>query len=552
MDAIVAGLSEIRKRFDPAANRRRAKLLRRARAEKSLTTAQLVAYHEELLFLSAYPPNAALLAAVTRELRRITHADQLKHHSIELLNSGLAGTPIQHPFSLDLLNWLLSRREPVAPAWDHPETDAALSDLLTFVAQSSEIDGLYSDALTWKEWLRRAAGRRKMPLAWLVDSLRALARPPEMLDRLLEALDFQVVWRPRRAWSRTIARLPGATRFFQRDELVRHISLPALLAKPIRRPRPLSIAAARKVIDIARATLAVRLRETDPVTHANERDVRVVRLERGIDIALIGMRAARRLPVESFVGYVAARNGVPVAYGGGWLFFERCEIGINLFETFRGGESALLFGQILRTFHQLFAAETFSVDPYQFGAGNAEGLQSGAFWFYYRLGFRPADRKLASLAETEAARQRQTPVPLLRRLTGAPLMLNTRQPHADGYSIPSPVPDLKRLGLAVTNWIARRFNGERAAAEQFALSYVQRGLQLGPMRSWTDDERTWSRRLAPLAAMIPDLAQWPLRERAALGEVLRSKGGPRETEYIARLRSHQRLREAWIELQPRR
>ena len=33
--------------------------------------------------------------------------------------------------------------------------------------------------------------------------------------------------------------------------------------------------------------------------------------------------------------------------------------------------------------------QKFVVKPYQFGKGNPEGLKSGAFWFYYRLGFRP-------------------------------------------------------------------------------------------------------------------------------------------------------------------
>ena len=33
----------------------------------------------------------------------------------------------------------------------------------------------------------------------------------------------------------------------------------------------------------------------------------------------------------------------------------------------------------------------FVVEPSQFGGTNKEGLLSGAFWFYYRLGFRPID-----------------------------------------------------------------------------------------------------------------------------------------------------------------
>ena len=39
----------------------------------------------------------------------------------------------------------------------------------------------------------------------------------------------------------------------------------------------------------------------------------------------------------------------------------------------------------------LFGCDSFAIDPYQLGHHNAEGLSSGAWWFYYKLGFRPID-----------------------------------------------------------------------------------------------------------------------------------------------------------------
>ncbi|MFO1316643.1 MAG: hypothetical protein U1F58_13655 [Burkholderiales bacterium] len=54
--------------------------------------------------------------------------------------------------------------------------------------------------------------------------------------------------------------------------------------------------------------------------------------------------------------------------------------------------------RILRAFHTLYGSGRFVVNPYQFGAGNAEAIASGAFWFYYRLGFRPAHALTRALA----------------------------------------------------------------------------------------------------------------------------------------------------------
>ncbi|MBK9983286.1 MAG: hypothetical protein IPP15_12935 [Saprospiraceae bacterium] len=56
---------------------------------------------------------------------------------------------------------------------------------------------------------------------------------------------------------------------------------------------------------------------------------------------------------------------------------------------FRNGESAFILAQLLRVYKHVFKLSYFEVEPYQFGLDNPEGIASGAFWFYYRFGFRP-------------------------------------------------------------------------------------------------------------------------------------------------------------------
>lgn len=48
--------------------------------------------------------------------------------------------------------------------------------------------------------------------------------------------------------------------------------------------RPLPGTRAGQLIEIARVTLAARRRETDPITHANRREVTLFGLERGLDL----------------------------------------------------------------------------------------------------------------------------------------------------------------------------------------------------------------------------------------------------------------------------
>ena len=62
-----------------------------------------------------------------------------------------------------------------------------------------------------------------------------------------------------------------------------------------------------------------------------------------------------------------------------------------------------------------------SMYPYQLGHHNEEAIESGAFWFYRKLGFRPGRADLLKLVEREEKRiagdpQYKTPPRTLRRL----------------------------------------------------------------------------------------------------------------------------------------
>ena len=76
----------------------------------------------------------------------------------------------------------------------------------------------------------------------------------------------------------------------------------------------------------------------------------------------IGVVPERRLLLESVYGFLTLKNGVPVGYVLVSALFGSSEIAYNVFETFRGGESGLIYGKVLamtraplrlRTLHDL-------------------------------------------------------------------------------------------------------------------------------------------------------------------------------------------------------
>ena len=106
-------------------------------------------------------------------------------------------------------------------------------------------------------------------------------------------------------------------------------------------------------------------------------------------------------------GFLTLQNGVPIGYVLASALFGSSEIAYNVFETYRGGRSARVYGRVLAMVRALFGADTFTIDPYQLGHENEEAMRSGAWWFYQKLGFRAArrPRRVRSCAR-ELARMR--------------------------------------------------------------------------------------------------------------------------------------------------
>jgi hypothetical protein len=551
MRELVAGLTAASRTFDTGAARKKLVFLAAAARQPGLPAAFRLAWHDQVLFCLAHPDGVDVRRAAERELRRIASLLRKQPPAAlrTLANSGVAGSWVQTAFSPDLLRWLVARaRRDIDLAWD--ETDG-LEATLPLLALPVEADGLLAPELSTEEWVRAGSGKTP-PLAWVLDRVDALGMSPELRERFFATMGLEVRWRLGRG-SRTLTRFPSRPVFYQREPLPRGVALGEILGKRLPAPVRLNRRAVTGLIDTARAVLAARGRETDPVTWANPSETTLFRLDRGIDVALFGLLPERRLPIESYFGFVAARNRVPIAYGGGWVFFGRCEIGVNLFEEFRGGESGHVFAQVLRVYRQRFRTRQFLVDPFQFGKDNPEAIRSGAYWFYHRLGFRLTDPLLRSEAEAEYHRIQQrpgyrSPARVLRRLTASRLFLDVgtaeRNESPDIEPWRPAAPELAQVSLAATSSITRAFDGDREAACQDASMRVARWLGRGAAGT-TGQQRLWFGRMAPLIAMLPGLSAWDRDDREQLGRILRAKGGTRERDYALALQRHRRLEAAF-------
>lgn len=467
LDAAEARLRAVAHRFDPAAQEAKREALAVAARAALRDAPVLPRYHELLLFLLAHPGGAAQRAMVESEMRRLTAFLRARRgrHGAWLDGEGLPWVETAARFSHDCVRWLMG----------HPHARIALDgfgegargDLnavlrLTLPSLERSETTAELDNLALLDTLGVPPSRR---LAFVIGELARFDAQPYVKDHLYDALELFVTLRPTdRRLSRAYSRLPMPAPFFQR-ELLRDFDALALMNRPLPPARALDRAALDETLRVLKTAFVLTHRETDPGTYLDERALVVVDVERGITVAVYGMVPERQLPLESYVGFTLFKNGLAAAYGGAWLLGRRAGFGMNIFEPYRGGESGFMMCQVLRVYRQLFGASFFEVDAHQFGLDNPDGIATGAFWFYYRYGFRPLDAALARLAERERATMRRQPghrssEKTLLRFTGSNVALNF------GGPVPPHVFDLT---TPVTRMVQRRYGSDRQAAERDSL-----------------------------------------------------------------------------------
>ncbi len=522
--------------------------------QNKFTPRIIIQYHDLLLFILAYPPDKKTQKLATAELNRLAVLlPELVNTSTRAFKTfretGVLASTNEVAFSWSFLRWFTKHfPDQLEIVWDENESAGpALDNFLNLITQTTERDGLLDSSISTREWFNFARGSsNQTALSLLVERIDKLNLPDPVTEHLFDALDFRFDWTIKDAGaSRTGCRFPDRGVFYHRSDLLRYFPIDKYLHKKI----PAGIlpkSKATNLIETARYILGSRARETDPVTFANPDEVYLANLDRGIDIALYGMTPKHRLPIESFFGYILTKNQIPAAYGGGWVFLDRCEIGINIFPEMRGGESAYLFTQLLRLYRDVFNIQRFTVDPFQFGADNKDGLRSGAFWFYRRFGFEPIDGELRDLANREWEKilsdgSYRSPLRVLKKLAKAKLVMEVGDGgEVENGEVRLSTPDLPTIGLTVTRRIGLQFGGDLQRAEESSFRWLLKilGIRKSNFNNWPEGERAALMRFAPLVMLIDDLEDWPMKDQRSLITLLRSKGGKREMRYTQLARNH--------------
>jgi len=546
--ALLHRLEGLKARYDKGSAARKLDLLRRLETEELRSADAVARLHEVLCFLRAYPDDAAVLARVERMLRAFERRPDLCRFAEDLEDSGIVGTEIVYPFFAEQAQWL-TRRWPrhVSVDWDEveqPERLESVLHLLTLYAETPALDEL---GFSLREWIDRLKGPRETDAAFLTRRFRGLRVEDHLRETFWESMGLFLRLRSGRGTpSRTHAHVSRGEVVHQTGPL--HRARPDLCAEVRRSPLRIEDVSPRegqRLIDLANEAMVTRSRDLDAFSYGDPKDVRVFDLGERLELVTIGLRPERRLLLEGVYGFLTLKNGVPIGYVLNSALFGSAEMAYNVFDTYRGAEAAHIYGRILSVVHQLFGSLSFTVYPYQLGHTNDEALQSGAWWFYQKLGFRPRDRATLRLMRAELSRMKRNPahrssIPTLKKLSSENVYLHCEKKRDDVIGILA----LENVGLAVIDGLARRFGSDRERAERVLAGEAAERLGLSSMRDLSPAERLAWRRWAPLVAVLPGLGRWSLGDRKALARVVIAKGGRRESDYVRAFDAHPRLRAA--------
>lgn len=426
----------------------------------------LIDYHELLIFLAVYPENKEIKKLVDLAFLRITNfIKSNKKFQEKCADTSLPFTTIYTQFSHDLLIWMNNYKQCNIGIESFDKSGVDLNKLLRLTLPSLEQD-LTTAGMNNEDLLYALNVSKNKQLSFLLNEFSKLNSSPLVKDYLWESLLLNLsITSTDKRFSRAFNKLPNYPVFYQTEMLKKFDHL-ALMQQVLPEPKVLNNEATNELASIIKKSLVLTRRETDPSTFMDTSSLRFYELERGISVAIFGMNANRQMPIQSYIGYALFKNGFPVAYGGSWVLGKTAWFGLNIFDAFRGGESGYIMCQLLRVYKQVFDLDYIEVEPYQYGLGNLDGIKSGAFWFYYRYGFKPVDNEICKIAENEALKIKnksgyRTNEKTLLKFTESNICLKFKDTKPE---------ILTEITSKVRSMISQEFKGNRGEAIDFCIS----------------------------------------------------------------------------------
>lgn len=528
-------LQRLKNSFDLEAASNKLRLLQILEKAQLRSASQVIRLHDLLCFMQAYPEDEALLIKVERMLGNFGNRQDLKHHHQLLSDTGLVGTVIHYRFYWPTARWLFERwPRSISINWSEWDNLHELDELWPLLLSYPATEALEGLSLSPQQWIKTLKRPEETDAAFLIRHFIRWRVEDSVREKLYDDLDIPLVLAPGIGTpSRTYSRHKPSRMVFGLTPWQMDVPIPKLVESA-----PLSVHSAsegegKKLIDLARIQMITRGRDLYAFMNSDPKDVRIVSYDGGLQFVCYGLLPERRSLLEAIYVFLILRNGVPIGYTQAATLLRSAEINFNIFDVFRGIEASRIFMRTLAMVHHLFHSDAFVVNTQQLGEGNPEALKSGAFWFYYKHGFRPQDSKIRRILRSELARKRKNPayrstISTLKQLAGGELTLFLGKPRK---VLVNTLPT-ENVGLMAAKMMEAHASTARSNGAQRCMSLATSLLGYQPGRRLPRASHIAWERWSPIVLALPGLAKWSPANRRALIEVINAKGGRRESDFV--------------------
>ena len=354
-------------------------------------------YYKALLFNLVYPRNKKEKELVQKMSDNLKNSMSVNLDEAEgYLNSGLPGTPIEASFSFQMTFWILNSSLVNCENMYSTCHKSTQMELIFPFLNKAQQEYISEENLNWKDWCKYLQLNESNYLKSILSIIHNYDADIAFKETIFKRLQVYI------RFSAKEFQPPGGVlvkhQYYER--LSKGIKLNEYIEANKFIELKLEKEQVEKVVNAARINLLNLCRETDPITNADVLKTRVF-LKNETVICLFFLKKEFQLKYQRYVGYMLFKNQLPVAYGGGWVLKKQIRFGLNILPFGRGGESQKILADLVSCYKNLFKPHLFLIDAYQIGKNNPEAILSGAFWFYYKLGFRSVNKEINLIAQQE-------------------------------------------------------------------------------------------------------------------------------------------------------
>jgi len=511
---------------------------------------EIIRLHDLLCFMRAYPDNEPVLKQVERMLGDFHSRKDLTRHQRALADTGIAGTTIHFRFYWQTALWLFERwPDALSIDWAEWENLPALDGLWFLLLPDPAAEALESLPLSPRQWITKLKRAEETDAAFLIRHFINWRVEAVVREKFYDDLDVPLrLVAVNGSPSRTHAHYQSGKVFSSRAPYKLEIPISKLIREKPAAMKCVSVREGKKLIDLARVQMITRERDLYAFMHSDPRDVRLLSYRGGLQFVCYGLLPQRRSLLETMYVFIILKNGVPIGYTQAVTLLRSAEVNFNIFDSFRGAETSRIFVAALTMMHHLFASDAFVINTQQLGEGNQEALKSGAFWFYYKQGFRPRNANVQAIVRTELARRKAQPghrstLSTLRKLAGGDLYLVAGKARTDFVTTLATENISLKAAQVMERHASARSNGARQCMQR-AMSL----LEYRPTNRLSTSCRIAWERWSPVILSLPGVARWSPANKRALIEVVNAKGGRHESDFVILFDKHKLLRSAILKL----